>query len=69
MQPSGLEGRIPVFVFPQSLAFYVGDSSTHKQILTLYNPYDFCLDFTGKYFYDKAISVYNFICPQVCGNW
>lgn len=49
MQPSRLEGRIPVFVFPQSLAFYVGDSNTHKQILTLYNPYEFRLNFNGKY--------------------
>ncbi|XP_050732446.1 motile sperm domain-containing protein 1-like isoform X2 [Eriocheir sinensis] len=45
MQPSGLERRIPVFVFPQSLTFYVGDSNTHKQILTLYNPYDFRINF------------------------
>ncbi|KAG0715140.1 Motile sperm domain-containing protein 1 [Chionoecetes opilio] len=46
MQPSGLEGRIPVFVFPQSLTFYVGDHNTHKQILTLYNPYEFRIAFT-----------------------
>lgn len=46
MQSSGLDGRIPVFVFPQALTFYVADQSTHKQILTLYNPYDFRLGFT-----------------------
>lgn len=48
MQSSGLDGRIPVFVFPQALTFYVGDHTTHKQILTLYNPYDFRIAFSGE---------------------
>ncbi|XP_029638648.1 motile sperm domain-containing protein 1 isoform X2 [Octopus sinensis] len=39
------EGKLPVFVFPQSLSFYLDDSITHKQVLTLYNPYDFSIRF------------------------
>lgn len=35
------EGNLPVFVFPQSVAFYLDDHISHKQVLTLYNPYDF----------------------------
>ncbi|XP_045122516.1 motile sperm domain-containing protein 1-like isoform X1 [Portunus trituberculatus] len=45
MQSGGLDGRIPVFVFPQSLTFYVDDINTHRQILTLYNPYDFHISY------------------------
>lgn len=46
MQPTGyVDGRLPVFVFPTSLSFYWDDQSSHKQILTLYNPYDFSLKF------------------------
>lgn len=30
----------PVFVFPTELIFYADDQSTHKQVLTLYNPYE-----------------------------
>ncbi|XP_032453268.1 motile sperm domain-containing protein 1 isoform X2 [Nasonia vitripennis] len=37
--------KLPVFVFPQSITFYLDDQSTHKQILTLYNPYDFPVKF------------------------
>lgn len=39
------DGRVPVFVFPTSLTFYVDDQASHKQVLTLYNPYDFVLKF------------------------
>jgi len=39
------DGKLPVFVFPTDLNFYVDDQSTHKQVLTLYNPYDFMLKF------------------------
>lgn len=38
-------GKLPVFVFPTSLNFYSLDQSSHKQILTLYNPYDFAFRF------------------------
>jgi len=30
----------PVFVFPGNLDFYLEDQTTHKRVLTLYNPYD-----------------------------
>ncbi|XP_061194850.1 motile sperm domain-containing protein 1-like [Saccostrea echinata] len=42
-QPS--DGKLPVFVFPSSLNFYSDDQSSHKQVLTLYNPYEFPLKF------------------------
>lgn len=37
--------KIPVFVFPTSLKFYLSTRSTHKQLLTLYNPYEFSVKF------------------------
>lgn len=40
--------RLPVFVFPSSLTFFAEDSSTHKQMITLYNPYDLVVNFKGK---------------------
>ena len=38
-----MEGNLPVFVFPTELIFYSDDQSTHKQVLILYNPYEFAL--------------------------
>ena len=38
---------LPVFIFPHSIKFYIDDQSSHKQVLTLYNPYDFRLKFQG----------------------
>ena len=46
-QPALVDGKLPVFVFPTSVKFYSDDQSSHKQILTLYNPYDFALKFKG----------------------
>jgi len=40
--------RLPVFVFPNSLEFFAEESSTHKQLVTIYNPYDFVVSFRGK---------------------
>lgn len=37
--------KLPIFVFPQSITFYMDDQSTHKQVLTLYNPYEFPVKF------------------------
>ncbi|KAI4480087.1 PREDICTED: motile sperm domain-containing protein 1-like isoform X1 [Polistes canadensis] len=37
--------KFPAFVFPADLKFYLEDQSSHKQILTLYNPYDFPIKF------------------------
>lgn len=41
-------GKVPVFVFPTSLVFYLGARETHKQLLTIYNPYDFGVRFQGE---------------------
>ncbi|XP_065162053.1 motile sperm domain-containing protein 1-like [Atheta coriaria] len=41
----GSMSQIPVFVFPNALKFYLGARHTHKQLLTLYNPYDFPVRF------------------------
>ena len=47
-QPTSLgDGKLPMFVFPAALTFYSDDQSSHKQILTLYNPYEFPLKFKG----------------------
>lgn len=40
---------IPVFVYPTELNFYVATQSSHKQLLTLYNPYDFAVKYKGKW--------------------
>ncbi|XP_018356493.1 PREDICTED: motile sperm domain-containing protein 1-like [Trachymyrmex septentrionalis] len=37
--------KLPIFVFPQNITFYLDDQSTHKQVLTLYNPYEFPVKF------------------------
>ena len=42
-----IPGPRPVFVFPGSLDFYLEDQSTHKRVLTLYNPYDVDILFKG----------------------
>ena len=44
---SSPDKRIPVFVFPEELKFSEGDQCSHKQVLTLYNPYDFNVTFEG----------------------
>ncbi|KAK9703175.1 MSP (Major sperm protein) domain [Popillia japonica] len=33
--------QIPVFVFPTNLKFYLGSRQNYKQMLTIYNPYEF----------------------------
>lgn len=48
MHSSRTPRKFPVFVFPQSITFYLDDQSTHKQVLTLYNPYEFPVKFKGK---------------------
>ncbi|XP_006632943.1 motile sperm domain-containing protein 1 [Lepisosteus oculatus] len=44
-QPELVEGSLPVFVFPTELLFYADEQASHKQVLTLYNPYEFALKF------------------------
>ena len=45
---SGIDKRLPVFVFPEELSFLASDESSHKQVLTLYNPYDFTVQYHGQ---------------------
>lgn len=40
-----MEGKIPVFVFPVQLDFYYEDQTTHKRVVTIYNPYEFDVTF------------------------
>lgn len=43
---SGLgDSKLPVFATPNQVTFYLDDPSQHKQMLTLYNPYDFAIKF------------------------
>jgi len=44
-QEGNYDGKLPVFVFPTTLNFYIDDQSSHKQVLTLYNPYEFTVLF------------------------
>ncbi|KAM8973308.1 motile sperm domain-containing protein 1-like [Pelodytes ibericus] len=37
--PSTSLSPLPVFIFPPSLDFYASDQASHKQVLTLYNPF------------------------------
>ena len=39
--------RLPVFVSPEELQFVGEDEASHKQILTLFNPYNFNIRFKG----------------------
>ena len=48
-QPELVEGSLPVFVFPTELVFYADEQNSHKQVLTLYNPYEFALKFKGQW--------------------
>ena len=43
-----LNGKLPVFVYPEELNFVRNDCSTQKTILTVYNPYDFDIKYKGK---------------------
>lgn len=40
-----LDGKVPVFVFPVQLDFYFEDQTTHKRVVTIYNPYEFDVTF------------------------
>ena len=40
-----LDGRLPVFVFPTNLVFYSDDPQSHTRVVTIYNPYDFPLNY------------------------
>lgn len=60
---------VPVFVFPTTLTFYVNDHSSHKQVLTLYNPYDHAVRFQGMsimitHFLHDLISSISVLCSS-----
>lgn len=42
--------QIPVFVFPTNLKFYLGSRQNYKQMLTIYNPYEFKIRYKGTRF-------------------
>ncbi|XP_071951194.1 motile sperm domain-containing protein 1-like [Antedon mediterranea] len=44
-RPRLINGKLPVFVFPSELNYYADDRNTHKQVITVYNPYEFPLRF------------------------
>ncbi|KAM8847907.1 motile sperm domain-containing protein 1 isoform X2 [Synchiropus splendidus] len=68
-QPELVEGNLPVFVFPTELVFYADEQTSHKQVLTLYNPYEFALKFKvlctapNKY---SVVDATGAVKPQCC---
>ncbi|PZC84967.1 motile sperm domain-containing protein 1 [Helicoverpa armigera] len=61
--------NFPVFVFPVSLEFYLNARHTHKQLLTVYNPYDFSVNFKVLCTSPKKFTVIDpegVIAPQSC---
>ncbi|KAM9795619.1 motile sperm domain-containing protein 1 [Neosynchiropus ocellatus] len=68
-QPELVEGNLPVFVFPTELVFYADEQTSHKQVLTLYNPYEFALKFKvlctapSKY---SVVDATGAVKPQCC---
>jgi len=37
----------PVFAYPSNIAFVMNEPNSHKQVVTLYNPYEFPLVYKG----------------------
>ena len=69
LQPSHFtDGSLPVFVFPQSLTFFADEQSSHKQVLTVYNPYDFALRFKGLTFTNVRGEEMNFEFYVTCAK-
>ncbi|KAJ8719689.1 hypothetical protein PYW08_011864 [Mythimna loreyi] len=61
--------NFPVFVFPVSLEFYLNARHTYKQLLTVYNPYEFSVDFKVLCTSPKKFTVIDaegIIAPQSC---
>lgn len=50
--------EIPVFVFPTNLKFYLGSRQSHKQILTIYNPYEFKIKYKGMKYFSKLFKLH-----------
>lgn len=51
------EKKLPVFVFPEELQFVAEDESAHKQVLTVYNPYEFNVRFQGTLMFNRRENV------------
>lgn len=65
------EKKLPVFVFPEELQFVAEDESAHKQVLTVYNPYEFNVRFQGTLMLGektRQISTTNQITSYIAGN-
>ncbi|KAK2863530.1 hypothetical protein Q5P01_003063 [Channa striata] len=44
-ETGGVASPLPVFLFPSELVFYSEQRSSHRRVLTLYNPYSFSINF------------------------
>ncbi len=61
----------PVFVFPGNLDFYLEDQTTHKRVLTLYNPYDSDIIFKGEklnIIVSLALELFDIFLIVLCNN-
>ncbi|XP_035437807.1 motile sperm domain-containing protein 1 [Spodoptera frugiperda] len=61
--------NLPVFVFPVALEFYLSARHTHKQLLTVYNPYEFPVNLKVLCTSPKKFTVIDpegVIAPQSC---
>ena len=47
-QGSDDDGTLPVFISPTELKYYTDDISSHKQVVTIYNPYSYTLKYKGR---------------------
>jgi len=45
---SGEAAPLPVFLFPAELVFHSEQRSSHRKVLTLYNPYAFRISFKSQ---------------------
>ena len=61
-----LDGKVPVFVFPVQLDFYYEDQTTHKRVVTIYNPYEF--DVTFKVYKCTNCTVTHFTFVRYCAT-
>ena len=58
-----LDGKVPVFVFPVQLDFYYEDQTTHKRLVTIYNPYEFDVTFKVKACDFTSVLILTPCCP------
>ena len=41
--------NLPVFISPSEIKYYTDDISSHKQVITIYNPYAYTLKYKGNF--------------------